>query len=339
MSQFRRFAVLASTAALAFLAQPSTSEAFDPPRPFTVNGFSWPSVQHFIKSGRCSTVEVPLATQLQVEHSLSLFKTFQMRDLRRQDLNDALHGTKDDEPEVIEIETYFHVITAADGSGDVSDAMIEAQMKVLNDSYSGSTGGVATRYRFKLVETDRTANDSWYRMSPGSSGETEAKAALRKGGANTLNIYSAQPGGGLLGWATFPFWYADNPQDDGVVVLATSLPGGGSAPYDEGDTLTHEVGHWMGLYHTFQGGCSTDGDEVADTPAESSPAFGCPQGQDSCDSEEYPGVDPIENFMDYTDDSCMNAFTAGQNERMNGMWDQHRQAGAAATPLRLITQN
>ena len=225
-------------------------------------------------------------------------------------------------PGSVTVPVYFHVIRSGSGAGDVTNAEINAQIDVLNDAYSGQVGGGAnTPFRFTLVGVDRTNNEAWYTMGYGSQEEKAAKAALRKGGAETLNIYTANLGGGLLGWATFPSDYRKHPSQDGVVILNESVPGGSAVPYNLGDTATHEVGHWVGLYHTFQGGCSKRNDQVADTAPEQSPAFGCPSARDTCNAA---GLDPIENFMDYTDDACMFEFTAGQSVRADGLTLQYR---------------
>ena len=246
---------------------------------------------------RCATPNLSPEEQMQVEMAISTKKPR------------ALGAT------LVTIPVYVHVIRDNAGNGDVSDSRIASQLSVLNAAYA------PYNYQFSLVSTDRTNNSTWY-TSTGGTSETQMKNALRQGSADDLNIYCNNMGGGLLGWATFPSSYQSNPKNDGVVVLSASLPGGSAAPYNLGDTGTHEVGHWMGLYHTFQGGCRNPNDGVSDTPQEKSAAFGCPVGRDTC--RNNAGQDPIRNFMDYTDDSCMNTFSAGQGARMDSMWATYR---------------
>lgn len=209
------------------------------------------------------------------------------------------------------IDVYVHVINngALPANGNVSAAQIAAQIDVLNNAF-GAQG-----WTFTLVQTDRTTNASWYSMGIGSAAEANAKQALRVGGARALNLYTAAVVDGMVGWSSLPWDYASNPKDDGVVLLYSALPGGAAAPYNLGDVAVHQVGHWMGLLHTFQGGCHGDGDYVSDTPAEAEPAFGFPAGRDSCPRD--PGLDPIENYMDFSDDAGMSQFTVGQAARAN----------------------
>lgn len=212
------------------------------------------------------------------------------------------------------ISVYFNVISSGSqyAQGTIPDQQIKDQITVLNTDY-GPTG-----LQFQLVNVTRVVNANWFNdAGPETPEQTEMKTALRRGGPDALNLYSVSfnnsAAEGLLGYATFPFNYTMNPKDDGVVINFASLPGGVAAPYNLGRTLTHEVGHWVGLYHTFQDGCDGDGDYVDDTPAEAEAARGCPIGRDSCTA---PGLDPVQNYMDYSDDSCLNNFTPGQIVRL-----------------------
>jgi len=222
----------------------------------------------------------------------------------------------------VTIPVVFHVIrtdTTVAG-GNVPNPWITNQISVLNASYSGGTGGADTGFQFSLQSITRTTNASWFKLTAGK--EKKMKTALKVGGPETLNIYSADLGKSLLGWSYFAQDAAKDGVLDGVVIHFDTLPGGPwGAHYSGGDTTTHEVGHWMNLYHTFQGGCTASGDLIDDTPAEAKPAYKCPTKRDTCSA---PGSDPVTNFMDYTYDSCMFKFTPDQAVRMQEAWAAYR---------------
>jgi hypothetical protein len=168
----------------------------------------------------------------------------------------ARRGTTSPEA-ITTIPVAFHVLRSNTGQYDVTDQQITDQIAVLNSAFA------TTNFQFSHLSTDRTNNTTW---SSGSN-ESQFKSALAIDPAHTLNFYTGNLSGGLLGWAVFPWSYPETSYWHGVVCLYSSLPGGSAFPYNEGDTGTHEVGHYVGLYHTFQGGCSGNGDFVSDTPA------------------------------------------------------------------------
>ncbi|KAF8645229.1 hypothetical protein AX16_008056 [Volvariella volvacea WC 439] len=216
----------------------------------------------------------------------------------------------DPDSEPTQIDVYWFVVAAnrtLEG-GWLPHQQIREQMRVLNEDFN------QTHVIFKHIKTTRIIQPTWFAdMDIDSPLEKAMKKRFRRGGPGTLNVYTVGlESTGLLGWAAFPADFDSDQANDGIVLRHTTLPGGSYEPYNGGRTLTHEAGHWVGLYHTFQDGCD-GGDDVSDTAPEAEPAYGCPIGRDTCPGG---GPDPVQNFMDYSDDSCMTGFTKGQIDRL-----------------------
>ena len=232
-------------------------------------------------------------------------------------------------PTVVRFPTYVHVIKGTHRGERVpaGPKRIRKVIGILNSAMGGnqSKDSAPARYRFTLEKIDYTKRDGWHHAFFNGPRDQRMKRALHRGNERTLNLYIN--GGGprnepVLGWSRFPWQYHGTPRLDHVSVNFAALPGGKASGYNRGDTVVHETGHWLGLFHTFEGGCRGDGDVVADTPAEAEPSYRCPTTRDTCKAD--PKLDPVRNFMDYSLDSCMNQFTPGQVDRMDAAYKKYR---------------
>jgi hypothetical protein len=227
----------------------------------------------------------------------------------------------------VRIPVHVHVINNRRSHGP-GRRVVRRQVRVMNAAYSGKTSsvGVDTRFRFYLKSLHYVRNARWYDAVLFDAADRRMRRKLHRGNANALNLYISKPrdlapGATTLGWSSVPWRARKAPRLDGVTINKGSLPGGRIRGYNRGDTMVHEVGHWLGLFHTFENGCDQRNDLVDDTPAEAFPATTCEVGRDTCDSA---GHDPVRNFMNYPPDACMNRFTRGQANRMHRSWTAYR---------------
>ncbi|KAJ0122475.1 metalloprotease MEP1 [Diaporthe amygdali] len=241
-----------------------------------------------------------------------------------------MYTKRQEEPTAVDV--YFHVTSTEANKDRITDDIVDAQFDVLHSTF------LDYGFELKLVNVSRLVDDvagkGFYADDGIEIVDFDAYVAwrtqTRRGGYDALNVYFfTDLNDGIGGYCNTPTVVEDGSQYfylDGCWVNGDSMPGLGrneTAPPNKGHAAIHEVGHWFGLLHTFHGRpCESINDQVADTPAQSGSSLGCPVGRDSC--PDSPGLDPIHNFMDYSDDTCTTEFTPGQSERMHQQFGVYR---------------
>jgi pregnancy-associated plasma protein-A/flagellar hook capping protein FlgD len=256
--------------------------------------------------------------------------------------------------DIFQVLVVVHRLESITGNGVFPDALVQSQIDVMNEDFRATpgtlgAGGTDTRIEFKLATVDpdgnpslgwtRTQNEFWFNDLPdplnGNYWDTLAWDPTRY-----LNIYTLSPeapGGLILGYVPYLPQEGAGQPDDGVRCLWSSFGrNSGNPPYDLGRTVTHEVGHYLGLYHVFQDGCTaagapgcySSGDRICDTEPDEASHGGCPTDAMTCGDP-----DPIRNYLEYTDDLCMNNFTIEQARRMRCSMTYYRPSGYTEIPV------
>ena len=275
-----------------------------------------------------------------------IIENYEMIEAQVRALQEQGYGLNGNQEASIIIPVVVHVIMDEDGSGYIDETQVQSGIDVLNRDFqklNADTVNVHSIFKplianvdieFRLATIDPNGNCTngivYVKSSKTNNADDGVKSVSYWNSQKYFNVWLVKSigggnGGTVLGYAQFPYSWGGGINNTYGLVVRQDYWGTTGTSNGDGRTATHEVGHCLGLYHTFQSGCggncSTSGDQVCDTPPAAQDTYGCDMNQNTC-SNDASGpsafstdvVDMIENYMSY--DACQYMFTLGQKSRM-----------------------